>query len=454
MLSVNTNRYQLAAARIQAQVQVKLDTSFQRLSSGKRINSASDDSAGLQIANRLSTSINAGSQVSRNLNDGISYGQIAEGGLGQISDALQRMRVLSIQAQNGINSGNDRQALDKEFQQLKSQIDAIAFGTDAFTRLPLVSDDEFPVNNVPRLDAVLENGVARNLPSGLRSIAYLPPGSENLVFDLDSFSANDDIQVFTANGQHLVGTPTSAAVWSAGANGVFSEADLASRFFFSENGYSAGASYDGSQLNTGGTSVVSGMTFTFSGDAHPTSYLESLSIDVVTEPLIISVVGAGSFQVTASWDKIGEDSVPGFGAVTPGGVKITASINPVTDEDFIEMVKTPATVSALGIEGTRIDPVEFAEAALGRLDAALADVSAKQSYYGEKLNQMLAAQHSIDIAVELTSGARSRIEDADFAKETADLMRNQVIQSSSTAILAQANLVPQQIIDLLSNSRV
>ena len=452
MLSVNTNRYQLAAARIQAQVQVKLDTSFQRLSSGKRINSAADDSAGLQIANRLSISVNAGSQVSRNLNDGISYGQIAEGGLSQISDALQRMRVLSIQAQNGITSAADRQALDKEFQQLKAEIDAIAFGTNAFSRLPLVSDDELPVSNVPRLDALLENGVARNLPSGLRSVAYLPPGSENLVFELDSFAANDDIQVFTVNGNHLVGTLISSEVWRA--NGIFSEADLASRFFFPENGYSASASYDGSQRNTGGSSVFNGMTFTFSGDAHPTSYLENLTIDVVTEPLIISVVGAGSFRVTASWDKIGEDPVPGFGSVTPGGVKITASINPVADKDFIEMVKTPATISALGIESTRLDPVEFAAAALGRLDIALADVSAKQSYYGAKLNQMQTAQRSVETAVELTSGARSRIQDADFAKETAELVRNQVIQNSSTAILAQANLVPEQIIDLRNSSPI
>lgn len=452
MLSVNTNRYQLAAARIQNQVQLKLDTNFQRLSSGKRINSAADDSAGLQIANRLSINVNAGTQVSRNLNDGISYGQIAEGGLGQISDALQRMRVLAIQAQNGINSVADRQALDKEFQQLKAEIDAIAFGTTAFSRLPLVSDEELPVSNVPRLDALLENGVARTLPSGLQSIAYLSPGSENLVFELDSFAANDDIQVFTVNGQHLVGTPLSAEVWRAGANGVFSEADLASRFFFPENGYSADAVYDDSQLNTGTTSVVNGMTFTFSGDAHPTSYLENLTIDVVTEPLIISVVGAGSFRVTASWDNIGDEPVPGFGSITPGGVKITASINPVAETDFIEMVKTPATINALGIASTKLDPVEFAAAALGRVDSALADVAEKQSYYGAKLNQMQTAQRNVDTAVELTSGARAQIQDADFAKETAELVRNQVIQSSSTAILAQANLVPEQIINLLNSS--
>lgn len=452
LLSINTNRYALAAARSQAEAQTKLDASLKQLSSGKRINSAADDSAGLQIANRLNGHVQAGMQVSRNLNDGISYGQIAEGGLSQISDVLQRMRVLSIQAQSGIYSTADRQTLDVEFQQLKKEIDAIAYGTKAFSRLPLVSDEELPVSEVPRLDDLLTNGVAKTLPSGLQSIAYLTAGSENLVFNLNSFGANDDIQVFTVNGQHLAGTPISAAVWRAGANGVNSPADLASRFFYPENGYSTSASYDDSQLNSGGTSLVNGMTFTFSGDGHPGTYLESLTIDVVTEPLIISVVGAGVFEVSATWDKIGETPAPGFGAITPGGVSITASVNSVGAQDFIEMIKTPATISALGIASTQLDPLEQAAAAVSRLDSALAEVSAKRSYYGAKLNQMQTAQRSINSAVEFTTSAKSRIEDADFAKGSAELIRNQLLQDTSSAVLAQANAAPAQIIALLQNS--
>lgn len=434
------------------QVQLKVDTNFQRLSSGKRINSAVDDSAGLQISNRLSININAGQQVSRNLNDGVSYAQIAEGGLSQISDALQRMRVLSIQAQSGINSANDLKALDKEFQQLKTEIDAIAFGTRAFSKLPLVGDDDIPVSDVPRIDALLQPGVQIALPSGLQSIAYIPPGSENLSFNLDSLPANDDIQVFTTSGRHLIGSPLSASVWQAGSNNVSTPADLTSRFFYPENGYAANAVYDDSQLNTAGVSTVNGMTFTFSGDLHPASNLESLTIDRVTEPIIVSVVGAGSFYIVGNWDKIGEDPVPGFGTAEPGGVKITASINPIAEVDFIEMHKTPATLSALGITSIALDPVEFAAVALGQIDLALADVSEKRSYYGAKLNQMQTAQRNIESTVELTSAARARIQDADFAKETAELLTNQVIQDSSTAVLAQANKIPEQILNLLTSA--
>ena len=100
----------------------RLNQSFERLSSGFRINSAADDAAGLQIADRLQSDVISTRQVVRNLNDGISYAQIAEGALDEVNMAAQRMRQLAVQAQNGIHSDSDRLALDKEFQQLKSEI--------------------------------------------------------------------------------------------------------------------------------------------------------------------------------------------------------------------------------------------------------------------------------------------------------------------------------------------
>lgn len=106
------------------------------------------------------------------------------------------------------------------------------------------------------------------------------------------------------------------------------------------------------------------------------------------------------------------------------------------------------------VDSTKLDPLEFAVASIGRLDAALADVGAKRSYYGARLNQMQTAQRSIHSAVESNSATRSRIQDTDFAHETAELVRHQVLQNSSSAILAQANTVPEQIIELLNSSRL
>ena len=121
-LVVGHNSSALNIQRQLLSVTNRLNQSFERLSSGFRINSAADDAAGLQIADRLQSDVISTRQVVRNLNDGISYAQIAEGALDEVNMAAQRMRPLAVQAQNGIHSDSDRLALDKEFQQLKSEI--------------------------------------------------------------------------------------------------------------------------------------------------------------------------------------------------------------------------------------------------------------------------------------------------------------------------------------------
>ena len=121
-LVVGHNSSALNIQRQLLSVTNRLNQSFERLSSGFRINSAADDAAGLQIADRLQSDVISTRQVVRNLNDGISYAQIAEGALDEVNMAAQRMRQLAVQAQNGIHSDSDRLTLDKEFQQLKSEI--------------------------------------------------------------------------------------------------------------------------------------------------------------------------------------------------------------------------------------------------------------------------------------------------------------------------------------------
>ena len=125
-LFVNTNVSSLNAQRQLINSGKSLDTAFQRLSSGLRINSAADDAAGLQISNRLTSQIQGLDQAIRNANDGISLAQVAEGAMDEITTALQRIRVLSVQSQNGINSSSDRLALQKEVSALKAEISRIA----------------------------------------------------------------------------------------------------------------------------------------------------------------------------------------------------------------------------------------------------------------------------------------------------------------------------------------
>lgn len=128
-LTVNTNVSSLNSQRNLSNSTNDLSTSFERLSSGLRVNSAKDDAAGLQIGTRLQSQVNGLNQGARNANDGISISQTAEGALDETTNMLQRMRVLSIQSANGSNSASDRAALNKEFVELKSEIDRIANDT-------------------------------------------------------------------------------------------------------------------------------------------------------------------------------------------------------------------------------------------------------------------------------------------------------------------------------------
>jgi len=129
---------------------------------------------------------------------------------------------------------------------------------------------------------------------------------------LNDNGANDDIQVFSRDGKHLVGSPLSAQTWSA--NGISVPADLQDNFFFVENGYLANPTYDDGNLNQAGTSNYNGMEFVFSGDSNPVSLVETLTIDRTTEPLIVSVIGSGFFNITGDWTTIGEQTAQGVNA--------------------------------------------------------------------------------------------------------------------------------------------
>lgn len=344
-----------------------LSTAYERLSSGLRINSAADDSAGLQISNRLTSESIAKDQLRRNLNDGISYAQIAEGGLQESADILQRMRQLAMQSQNGINTDADRRALDKEFQQLKNALNGIAYNTEAFNRLPLLGDNDLLSDNVPSIGDTFVQGSPTRLNSGLRSIAYIPAGSTNISINIDSFSLDDDIQVFTTSGRHLVGTPLSDNVWSI--NGVSSSSDIKSLLFLTQEGYSPTASYDSSSLITNGSGTINGTKFTFSGDQHPGVTTETLTIDNTNEALIISVVGQGVFDATVDWDTLGSPR-SGGNSFEAGPVDITATNSLSEGTDYINLAKTPVGLSDLNMVESDVFTFENAEVALQQIDEA------------------------------------------------------------------------------------
>jgi len=266
-LSVNSNIASLNSQRQLSNATNDLGTSYERLSSGKRINSAADDSAGLQIASRLTAQVNGLNQGSRNANDGISLAQTAEGALDEVTSTLQRMRTLAVQSANGSNSAADRTALDTEFTELENEIIRIA-----------------------------------------------------------------------------------------------------------------------SQTSFGGVALLDG---TYSAEFQ---------------------VGADANQVISV--SMGTD----FSGVGTGG-DITTAAN--------------------------------AQTAIAALDTALADTTSARSDLGSKQNRFSSAIRSNDNTAQNVSASRSRIEDTDYAKESATLARNSVLQQASSSMLAQANQQPQIALSLL-----
>ena len=279
-LTINTNIASLNAQRNLNMSQGSLATSMQRLSSGLRVNSAKDDAAGLAIAERMNAQVRGMNVAVRNANDGISMSQTAEGALSQVSNALQRMRELAVQARNSTNSSSDKDSLNKEFAQLQSEIGRVLGGT-------------------------------------------------------------------TFNGKHILGADATSLTFQIGANTTADD------------------------------------TITVS------------TVDMTQDTTITAVTSSASAVIDAT-----------------------------------------ATSGAIG-------------AVIDNIDKALDSINDTRATFGATQSRFDAIITNLQVGVENQSAARSRIMDADFASETANMSRAQVLQQAGTAMVAQANQLPQQVLKLL-----
>lgn len=478
MLTINTNLPSLNAQRRLSASQGGLARALERLSSGLRVNSARDDAAGLAIATRMTAEIRSSAQIQRGINDGISLVQVADGGLSQTHALLQRLRELAVQAANGTWSASDRAAIGAEARELIDEIDRTANFTQIFGTYPLKSQSLSPPNvlgSVPHLNATFPtSGSGGNFTSGLVPLGFIPEGSENVTIDINSFSIDDDLQLFTRSGLHLVGTPIGGSdgdeVWNAAA--ITDAPSMQATVLTQANGFNAGASYDGSQLFDGppsyayppgatATVTVAGTTLRYSGDGDryqtgpdfndgllAATTRESLTIERANEDLLLMVAGGGNFSAAVSWD-----FMPPPGVVTPDPsavpTRILMSASAGQPLDFHEVEGTPADAVTLGISDLDLTTATSAASALARLDQALNTVSGYRARYGAHMSIFERAIDALSVAHENLSAARSRIMDADYAAETAALAKHQILQQAGTAMLAQANQLPQQVLALL-----
>ncbi len=283
--TINTNIASLNAQRNLNSSQSSLHVSMQRLSSGLRVNSAKDDAAGLAIAERMNAQVRGMNVAMRNANDGISLSQTAEGAMGKVTDSLQRMRELAIQARNATNSDADKDSLDKEFGELAKEVQRVLGGT-------------------------------------------------------------------TFNGKAILGVNAGVQTFQIGANTTTDD-----------------------------------------------------TIDITTTNMTTSVL----ITVVAGIDNTGAGRA------------------------VINNTSTPATIAT----------------AVDNIDAALNLINAERATLGASQSRFESVISNLQTSVENQSAARARIMDADFAAETANLSRAQILQQAGNAMVAQANQTPQQVLQLL-----
>lgn len=456
-----------------------LQQSLERQSSGLRINNAKDDAAGLAIANRMRSNINADTVISRGLNDAMSLAKTADSGLASIASLLIRAKSLAIQSVNDTLSESDRASIQDEYTSILAGISDISQGTEIFGRYPLATDTpELPpelLGNVAPISTKFpQAGSNYTFSSGVIPLAYLPAGATNITITIDSLGLDDDIQLFTRDGKHLAGTPFTGVdpdyTWVS--RGITDAAKADSKLLTEANGFQSGAAYDDSQLIEGGatwdlngsaTLNYNGMTINYSGDgdryesanayndgSNGSNRIERLSIDNVSEDLIVVVVGSGSFTSNLTWGNLPS---PTLQPATPP--KKSEPLEVITSASFGDEVQattmspTPADTKTLGIRDSSLSSIASANSAMGALDNALAKVSGYRSQYGAWINRFESSQSVLSQQALATQSAQSRIQDADYALEASNLARAQILQQGQNAALLAANQIPQNMLTLL-----
>ena len=387
---INTNTMSLNAQRNLSTSGSSLATTIQRLSSGSRINSAKDDAAGLAISERFGTQIRGTDVAIRNANDGISLAQVAEGSLTEIGNNLQRVRELSVQASNATNSASDRKALQAEVTQLVSEIDRVAKQSD--------------FNGTKLLDGTFSSQLFQVGANAGQAIA--------IDKTIDAKAGSLGTSTFATGATAALAASTDGARFSGTVMGV----------------------------DIGTVEVKAGATTADASKAVATA--------------INAKIGEAGIYAEANADgSLKLSSVKEGKAVAVADIALMRS-------DYDATAKTWGTAAAAGaytagtdtsanVQKLDVSTVLGAQQALEVVDKALGAINSTRADLGAIQNRFTSVVANLQTSSENLSASRSRIKDTDFAKETAELTRTQILQQAGTAMLAQANQVPQGVLSLL-----
>jgi flagellin len=406
-LAIATNNAALNAAASASSVNREMETSMARLSSGKRINSASDDAAGVAISSRLSAEIRGTDQAIRNSLDGQALIDTAEGAHKEIENILQRMREVAVQAANDTNNSQDRGNLQAEMDAMSKEIDRIA-GTTTWAGANLMQDAD---------------GTGFSFQVGTAT------GTQNQI----------SITIGAMN--------TAGLGLDGGTAGVGAVEEIA---IGASNGNASATAF----AITAGSATQTG-TITISNDSH-----DDISVNI-TAGMTLAQIGTAvenAYNVDASGNAAtsGSPSVSGYTAAyssgsitftdtTPGSDIITMTVSNTLEPKDPLIAGSNVSVEASSTQAASKEALD----SIVLIDAAIKQVNVQRSELGAVSNRLNHTVNNLTNISSNLSAAKGGIEDADFALETTNLAKNQILQQASTAMLAQANASKQNVLSLL-----
>ncbi|WP_152206420.1 flagellin [Marinobacter changyiensis] len=463
-LGINTNVASLSAQNQLSNSQKLNDQALERLSSGLRINSAKDDAAGLAISTRFSSQISGLNVAQRNANDGISYAQTAEGALGEITNALSRIRDLAVQSANDTNSSSDREALNQEVGALISEVERISQSTQ-FNGQTILNGDldslTFQVGanagqtiSVDGVDTRADQ-LGANVQEALSSITNteLKALAADSAFTVNGIGIDDGALV--SNGNDFVnainaksvesGVTASRANETVVSTGV--DGDLASAATLTLNDVDITLA-----INTTKEGVVDKIN-QFATETGVRASLNDSDVVVLTDQnggdikAKLGAANAVDFSTITDTDQTFEAGIELSTSV--GGSIALGATAPANIDTVFGGTNGTLTLTSDTLNKVNITSREGASSAITTVDKALDSVNSLRAELGAVQNRFESTISNIASTSENLSAANSRILDADFASETAKLAKSQVLQQAGISVLAQANARPQQVLSLL-----
>ena len=475
--TINTNVASLNAQRNLNRSQGLLNQSLERLSTGLRINSAKDDAAGLAISERFTTQIRGLNQAIRNASDGISLSQTAESALGELTNNLQRIRELAVQSANATNSASDRSALNAEVQQRIAEVERIASQTSFNGRKVL--DGTFGTAQF-QVGANVGETIGVNLTTGMRSnqIGQIASAVGTAVTSSALTDNGLTIAVGTSaavsvgasvagslNGQEADSAYAKVrAINNAGVSGLTATAANSSTAAFVTIDGSSATTATTYALNINGVDIYSGADNIAVG-ASLTAADVAAQVNLYSSQTGVSASVSGTDLTFTSVDGRNTDitetitlgtSATGTGidtaqeGIVRGTITLSAADNIVMTGQFADIGQAATIAKDAGtLDGVDVLSVTNAETAINRIDSALTVVSDLRSSFGAIQNRFESTIANLQAVSENLAASRSRIQDADFAAETAALTKAQILQQAGVAVLSQANAQPQLALSLL-----